>query len=83
MQAILSLAHSLQMQVVAEGVEREEQLEILRDLSCDVIQGFLWGRPQPGRSIPGLIASGIAQPCMSELHAHAEESPEGHPEAIS
>ena len=52
-QAILSLAHSLDMQVVAEGVEREDQVEILRELKCDIIQGFLWGRPQPARFIPG------------------------------
>jgi diguanylate cyclase (GGDEF)-like protein/PAS domain S-box-containing protein len=59
-QAILSLAHSLDMRVVAEGVEREDQVEILRELKCDIIQGFLWGRPQPARFIPGLIASGTA-----------------------
>ena len=58
-QAIVSLAHSLDMRVVAEGVEREDQVEILRELKCDVIQGFLWGRPQPARSIPALLlASG-------------------------
>ncbi|HEX3471971.1 MAG TPA: EAL domain-containing protein [Silvibacterium sp.] len=59
-QAILSLAHSLEMQVVAEGVERQEQVEILRELKCDAIQGFLWGRPQPARFIPGLISSRIS-----------------------
>ena len=59
-QAILSLAHSLEMQVVAEGVERQEQVEILRELKCDAIQGFLWGRPEPARFIPGLIATGVS-----------------------
>lgn len=59
-QAILSLAHSLEMQVVAEGVERQDQIEILRELKCDVIQGFLWGRPRPAPFIPALIASGVA-----------------------
>jgi diguanylate cyclase (GGDEF)-like protein/PAS domain S-box-containing protein len=57
-QAILSLAHSLEMQVVAEGVEREDQVQILRELKCDIIQGYVWGRPQPARSIPRLIISG-------------------------
>jgi diguanylate cyclase (GGDEF)-like protein len=60
-QAIMSLAHSLDMRVVAEGVERDDQVEILRELKCDIIQGFLWGRPQPARSIPALLlASGAA-----------------------
>ena len=63
-QAILSLAHSLEMQVIAEGVERIEQVEILRELGCDVVQGFLWGRPQPAACVPEVLASGIAEPCL-------------------
>jgi EAL domain-containing protein (putative c-di-GMP-specific phosphodiesterase class I) len=63
-QAILSLAHSLEMQVVAEGVESADQVEILRELGCDVIQGFLWGRPQPAARVPEILASGIAEPCL-------------------
>lgn len=39
--AIISLAHSLRLRVVAEGVETDEQLEYLRKLSCDQYQGFL------------------------------------------
>jgi diguanylate cyclase (GGDEF)-like protein/PAS domain S-box-containing protein len=54
-QAILSLAHSLGMQVIAEGVEREDQLAVLRSMDCDQLQGYLLGRPQPATSIPGLI----------------------------
>ena len=63
-QAILSLAHSLEMQVVAEGVERVEQVEILRELGCDVIQGYLWGPPQPAACVPEILASGIAEPYL-------------------
>jgi diguanylate cyclase (GGDEF)-like protein/PAS domain S-box-containing protein len=70
-EAILLLAHSLNMKVVAEGVEREDQLEVLRTLNCDFVQGFLWGRPQPARSIPGILASGIAD---GSLHTSAAES---------
>ena len=61
-QAILSLAHSLQMHVIAEGVEREDQLEVLRELRCDVIQGYLWGRPQPAICMPEILTSGVADP---------------------
>jgi diguanylate cyclase (GGDEF)-like protein/PAS domain S-box-containing protein len=64
-QAILSLAHSLDMKVVAEGVERQEQVDILRELKCDVIQGYLWGRPQPAPFIPSLLSSGIVEPFFS------------------
>ena len=44
---IISLAHSLNLKVVAEGVETEEQSRLLRLLSCDEIQGFLFSKPMP------------------------------------
>ncbi len=44
---IIKLAHSLQLHVVAEGVETEEQLRLLRSLDCDEIQGFLISQPLP------------------------------------
>jgi len=45
--AIISMAHSLGMTVVAEGVELPEQVEILRETGCDDLQGYLFGRPMP------------------------------------
>jgi len=44
-QAIIALAHSLNMDVVAEGVETKSQLDRLKALRCDEVQGFLLGRP--------------------------------------
>ncbi|RPI16038.1 MAG: EAL domain-containing protein, partial [Acidobacteriales bacterium] len=43
--AIVALAHSLQLCVVAEGVETERQLEALRQVGCDMVQGYLIGLP--------------------------------------
>ncbi len=45
--AILKMAHSLDIGVIAEGVETDAQAEALRDLRCDGLQGFLLGRPMP------------------------------------
>ena len=44
---IISLAHSLTLKVVAEGVETEEQSRLLRLLDCDEMQGFLFSKPVP------------------------------------
>jgi len=45
---IIDLAHALKLKVVAEGVETEDQLQQLRLLNCDEIQGYVYGRPVPG-----------------------------------
>jgi EAL domain-containing protein (putative c-di-GMP-specific phosphodiesterase class I) len=44
-QAIIRLAHALDMEVVAEGIETETQKEFLRTEQCDYIQGYLVGMP--------------------------------------
>jgi EAL domain-containing protein (putative c-di-GMP-specific phosphodiesterase class I) len=46
--AILALAHSLRLEVTAEGVKTETQLRMLRHSGCDQVQGFLLRRPGPG-----------------------------------
>lgn len=43
--AIISMGHIFNFEVIAEGVEYEIQLDVLKKLGCDYIQGFLWGRP--------------------------------------
>ena len=58
-QAIISLAHSLGLKVVAEGVETGEQLERLRELGCDQYQGFFRSAAVPAAEIEESIRSGI------------------------
>jgi EAL domain-containing protein (putative c-di-GMP-specific phosphodiesterase class I) len=56
--AIIALAHGLGMQVVAEGVETEAQLEFLRLHGCDKLQGFLLARPQGAAELAGSLCGG-------------------------
>ncbi len=58
-QTIISLGHSLNMKVTAEGVETEKQASILRELKCDDAQGWLFGRPIPGADIPPLLLRSV------------------------
>jgi EAL domain-containing protein (putative c-di-GMP-specific phosphodiesterase class I) len=44
---VISLAHALKLEVVAEGVETQEQARLLRLLNCDEMQGYLFSRPVP------------------------------------
>jgi EAL domain-containing protein (putative c-di-GMP-specific phosphodiesterase class I) len=49
--AVIALAHSLNLQVVAEGVEEESQLSFLRMQKCNLVQGYYFYRPQPAEAI--------------------------------
>ena len=52
---IISLGHSFNVKVVAEGVETEDQAKLLRQLKCDELQGYLLGRPAPFESVTALL----------------------------
>ena len=52
---IISLAHSLDLKVIAEGVDAEEQAKYLRLLSCDEMQGYLFSRPVPPDKVEDLL----------------------------
>ena len=54
--AIITLAHALKLNVIAEGVETQEQLESLRALKCDEVQGFLFSRPLAVAEFTDLLA---------------------------
>ena len=49
--SLVGVAHSLDIQVIAEGVETEEQCKLLQELNLDAVQGYLIGRPEPLESI--------------------------------
>src|SRR5262249_31287501 len=53
--AIISLAHALGLETIAEGIETPEQLALLARLGCDVAQGFLFARPRPGGEAAQLV----------------------------
>lgn len=57
--AIIAMAHTLQLQVVAEGVENEVHHNFLRELNCDAAQGYLFGRPAPADEFSGLLPLAI------------------------
>jgi diguanylate cyclase (GGDEF)-like protein/PAS domain S-box-containing protein len=52
---IIELGHNLDLEVVAEGVERTEQWDTLRDLGCDLVQGYLLARPQSADRIDKML----------------------------
>ena len=56
--SIISLAHSLDLEVVAEGVELEEQAKLLRLLRCELIQGNLYSPPLPPEKIVAFLRRG-------------------------
>lgn len=55
--AIIAMAHNLNIQVIAEGVENKEQLDFLRKHNCDEIQGFFWSPPVPSDNIEELLSA--------------------------
>ena len=57
--AVLNLGRSLNIEVVAEGVEHQSQAAFLRANGCDTAQGFLFGKAVPAGAVPALIESGL------------------------
>jgi EAL domain-containing protein (putative c-di-GMP-specific phosphodiesterase class I) len=53
--AIIGMAHTLKLRVIAEGVERRDQLDSLRKEQCDDVQGFLISPPKPAEQITPLL----------------------------
>jgi EAL domain-containing protein (putative c-di-GMP-specific phosphodiesterase class I) len=58
--AIISMAHSLRLEVVAEGVETQKQLDFLKALNCDQIQGYFFSEALPPEAFAALLREGKA-----------------------
>ncbi|MCA3560877.1 MAG: EAL domain-containing protein [Aestuariivirga sp.] len=61
LRAIVKLGHGLGMTVTAEGIETQRQLSLLRDIGCDLAQGYLLGRPAPLSGLAAIIMRNFAQ----------------------
>ena len=55
---IIAMAHSLDLSVIAEGVETKEQLQCLLDIDCNQFQGYLFGKPMPIEAFDALLREG-------------------------
>lgn len=58
--AMVGLASDLKMQTTAEGVETADELQLVRDLGCSLVQGYIFGRPMPPEEARELAAKGAA-----------------------
>ena len=58
--AITMLAHELGMEIVAEGVENEHQVEILGGFGCDQLQGYLFSKPVEASAVTSLLATSMS-----------------------
>ena len=65
--SIIALARNLGMDLVAEGVEQIEQLELLRTFDCPVVQGYYFSRPLPADSLDAFLDSGIEARNLTHL----------------
>jgi EAL domain-containing protein (putative c-di-GMP-specific phosphodiesterase class I) len=82
--AVLSVAHALNLRVVAEGVETAGQRKILSEMGCDELQGYFFAKPMPAQALPDWAAQYAAQssaqrvahevePVLAEEHPLADE----------
>ena len=71
-EAIIGLARGLGLKVVAEGVEHESTLRMLRTLGCDLAQGYLLSRPLPAREFSDWVAARATPASLTQLIAQLQ-----------
>jgi diguanylate cyclase (GGDEF)-like protein/PAS domain S-box-containing protein len=64
--AIIALAHSMHLKVIAEGVEKEEQAAFLRQHQCEEMQGYLYSRPVPAEEFRKLLQKEMEHSCLKQ-----------------
>lgn len=76
-ESMVSLAYNLNMLVIAEGVETEEQVTMLRQMGCDIVQGFFFARPMPVDDFEKYVEE---YPCedFSEIYRRMKQEGEIH-----
>ncbi|MGM9524905.1 MAG: EAL domain-containing protein [Peptococcaceae bacterium] len=71
---IVNLAHWMNLSVVAEGVETKQQLERLREIGCDYVQGYYFARPMPGSDYETLLQDQVKTGTMPPVVHQRQES---------
>ena len=56
---IISIGHILDLKVISEGVESQDQVAVLKNIGCDYIQGFVWGRPMAPEEAKKLVEESV------------------------
>jgi len=76
--AIIALARALGLRVIAEGVEKVSQMEVLYDLGCHICQGFLYARPMPPHELEQWVVDTMSNrslPCMGKRRPSSRPLP--------
>lgn len=69
--AVVDLGHSMAMRIIAEGVETDAQLEILRRMGCDLVQGWLFAKAAPADEVAAFLLRSLAEGSIVDRRRHS------------